>query len=383
LRSALERARVKPQFLVGLFCLGEINQDVTLGRKIRERFELRAATRARPIALWFIVFLAAGALVLLFRGTTPVDAAAKQGSAQQSPESPHPSAPLLVTDDTGRQVTVQQPIRRIVSLAPSVTETIFALGAGDRLVGDTDYCDYPPEAKTKPKVGGVMNPNFEQVVALRPDIVVAAKAGNRRETVDALERLHIPVYGTDAQTVEGVLRSVQRLADVIGASEQGKALVASLATRLDELKLKLANMQPVRVMFVVWREPLISIGQRTFIADAMRRAGAESVIDVQQDWPHVGLEEVIHQQPDYLVIASDDPAEAETDLVWMRATPGWRDLKAVQEKKLAVMSEAVNRPVPRLVDAIEQLAHELHPEAFAVPPAQPQRLTTPRESGAR
>jgi iron complex transport system substrate-binding protein len=311
-------------------------------------------------------------------------ASAQQAPPQQTSEKQTAeAAQQVVIDDTGRQITLPQTVRRIVSLAPSATEIIFALGAGDRLVGDTDYCDYPAEAKTKPKVGGVMNPNFEEVVALKPDLVVAAKAGNRKDTVDALERLHLPVYGLDARTVDDVLQSVQHLGEVIGAREQGKALVATLTARLDDLKQRLTGVQPARVLFVVWREPLISIGQQTFIADALRRAGAESVIELKQDWPHVSLEEIVHLQPDYVVISTDDPAEAEANFAWMRDTPGWRDLKAVQEKKLAVMSEAVDRPVPRLVDAIEQLARELHPDAFAAPAVPPQKSIAPRESAPR
>jgi iron complex transport system substrate-binding protein len=364
---------------VGLFYFADADTKLKVKneRSIREGMKHALEIRAAIIGIVTCVLLCANP------GNAAGQRNQQQSSAQQGTEATQAAPQQVVIDDTGRQVSLPKTIQRIVSLAPSATEIIFALGAGDRLVGDTDYCDYPAEAKTKAKVGGVMNPNFEQVVALKPDVVVAAKAGNRKDTVDAFGQLHVPVYGLDAHTVDDVLKSVQRLGDVIGASEQGKALTASLTARLDDLKQKLTGAQPVRVLFVVWREPLISIGQQTFIADALRHAGAESVLDVQQDWPHVSLEEVVHLQPDCLVIASDDPAEVEADLAWMRSTPGWRDLKAVQDKKLAVMSEAVDRPVPRLVDAIEQLARELHPEAFGGPGAPPQRIMTPQRGTSR
>lgn len=309
-------------------------------------------------------FVCLAGLFFLTGAALADDLARQQSSGQQGNEA---LAPLVVTDDVGRQVTIPQPIRRIVSIAPSATETIFALGAGDRLVGDTDYCDYPAEAKTKPKVGGVMDPNLEEVIALRPDIVVATKEGNRRETVEALDRLHVPVYGLSAHSVDEVLQSIRRLADVIGASEQGKALMASLNARLDDVRSKLVNVTPTRVLFVTWREPLISIGRQTFIADVLKHAGAESVIDSTQDWPHVNMEEVVHLQPDYIVFSSDDPAEGQSELAAVSDLPGWRDLKAIQERKLAIVSEAIDRPAARLVDVIEQLARELHPEAFATP----------------
>jgi iron complex transport system substrate-binding protein len=307
-------------------------------------------------------------VLLLFAVCAQADTLAQQSSGQQSNDATQPALPpIVVTDDVGRQITIPQPIRRIVSIAPSATETIFALGAGDRLVGDTDYCDYPAEAKAKPKVGGVMDPNLEEVVALRPDLVVATKEGNRRDTVDALDRLHVPVYGLSARTVDEVLQSTQRLADVIGASEQGKALTASLKARLDEVQHKLANVTPTRVLFVTWTEPLISIGRQTYIADVLRYAGAQSVIESTQDWPHVSMEEVVHLQPEYIVFASDDPSEAATEFAALHDLPGWRDLQAIQDKKIVIVGEAINRPATRLVDVIEQLARELHPDAFAPP----------------
>ncbi len=293
-------------------------------------------------------------------------AAVKLAVAQETAPPPQPGATSTreVTDEVGRRVAVRVPVRRVVSLAPSLTETIYALGAQDRLVGVTDYCDYPPEAKTKPHVGGTLQPNLEQVVALQPDLVLATRAINRRETVEALERLGIAVYATDPRTVEGMLESTQRLAEVIGAQEQGEALVAALRARLERLKQRLAGRPATRVLFVVWLEPLISVGQQTFLADALRWAGAESVIESTQDWPHINLEEVVRLQPDNLVFASSHPDDAERTFNELRTRRGWRNLDAVEKRHVAFISDAVNRPAPRLVDAIEELARQFHPEAF-------------------
>ena len=326
---------------------------------------LIAITKRHGHRAAFFSFVAAAALFCA--GAAQAAGADQQAAREQHAETP--AAPsVVVTDDVGRQVEVPQPVRRIVSLAPSVTETIFALGAQDRLVGVTDYCDYPPEAKQKPKVGGAINPNLEQVVALRPDLVVVTKSLNRRETVDALDRLHVPAYATDARTVEEMIESIGRLATVIDAADQGKAQVASLQARLDELHRKLEGVAPARVLFVVWTDPLISVGTETFLADALRLAGADSVIHSQQDWPHVSLEEVVRLQPDYLIFANSDTDRALQDFAALQQQPGWRDLKAVQENRLAIISDAINRPAPRLVDAIEQLARQLHPEVFAPQP---------------
>ncbi|MFZ0818648.1 MAG: cobalamin-binding protein [Candidatus Acidiferrales bacterium] len=288
---------------------------------------------------------------------------------QTNAESPKAAAPLVVKDEAGRRVEIPQPVRRIVSLAPSVTETIYALGLQDRLVADTDFCDYPPEAKKLPKVGGPFTPNLEVILSLKPDVVLlAANSGNRKETAEALDLLHVPAYATSAKTVDDVVASIARLGEVLGAADQGRALADSLRARLDALHKKLGTAAPVRVLFVVWQEPLISIGQETFLADAMRWAGAESVVQTKQDWPHVNLEEVVKLQPEYLVFASAHPEEITAILAGLRNVPGWRDMKALQENRIAIVSDAINRPAPRLVDAIEELARDLHPEVFAEGP---------------
>jgi iron complex transport system substrate-binding protein len=210
------------------------------------------------------------------------------------------------------------------------------------------------------------------IVSLKPDLVVAAaNSGNRKESVDALDLLHVPTYATYAKTVDDVLTSVVKLGDVLGVGEQGRVLSESLRARLQDLHHRLENVAPTRVLFVVWQEPLISIGQETYIADALRHAGAESVIQTKQDWPHIGWEEVVRLQPAYLVFASAKPEEITATLNGMKNLPGWRDLKAVEENKIVIISEAINLPAPRLVDAIEELARRLHPEAFADAPKVP------------
>jgi iron complex transport system substrate-binding protein len=289
--------------------------------------------------------------------------------AQTNGDSAKAAPPLIVKDDKGRRVEVPQPLKRIISLAPSVTETIYALGAQDRLVADTDVCNYPAAAQKLPKIGGPFTPNLEVIFSLKPDlVVVAADSGNRKETADALDLLHVPTYATYAKTVDDVLASISKLGDVLGVAEQGRTLSESLRARLQDLHHRLENVSPTRVLFVVWQEPLMSIGQETYIADAMRHAGAESVVQTKQDWPHVSWEEVVRLQPAYLVFASAHPEEITAMIAGVRNLPGWRDLKAVEENKIVIVSDAINLPAPRLVDAIEELARHLHPEAFVDAP---------------
>ena len=325
---------------------------------LRRTLCLRMLSRLRPAALClFVATLAAEA--------QPAPAATKASGPARS-----------VTDDTGRTVFVPAQVRRIVSLAPSLTETLFALGVGDRVVGVSDYCNYPAAARTRPSVGAPLNPSLESIAALRPDLVVAAKSANRRETVDELARLGIATYATDAHSVEQILTSIEHLADALGIAETGQQLTGALRARLAHLQQQLAGRTPRSVLLVVWHEPLISIGRNTFIADALRYAVASHVIETEQDWPRLSLEEVVRLQPEYLLFAGDHAAAMASLLAALPQRPGWRKLAAVQQHRTLLLDESINRPSPRLLDAIETIARQLHPEAFRQnaapsPPAAP------------
>ena len=284
---------------------------------------------------------------------------------------PIPSASPVyreVTDETGRTVRVPQPVNRIVSLAPSLTETVYALGLQDHLVGDTEYCDYPPDAQKKTKVGGGINPSLELIANLHPDIVLVTKAFNRLETVQSLDNLGISSYATDPHTVEEIISSSIKLSNVLGAPEAGATVASEMKRRLADLQQRIGALTPKRVLFVVWTQPLISVGKHTFIADALRLAGAVSIVDSEQDWPQVSLEEVARLQPDLLVFAESHSESASPAVETLATLPGWSIMEAVNKRRVAVISDAVNRPAPRIVSAIEDLAKQLHPDAFTEKP---------------
>lgn len=277
------------------------------------------------------------------------------------------AAPSLheVRDEAGRVVKLPVTVRRIVSLAPSLTETVYALGLQDKLVGDTEYCDYPPDAAKKHKVGGAIDPNMEEIAALKPDVVLVVKSLNRLETVRGLEQLGIPVYAADPHDVNGVLESMKKLSSVLGAEDAGAALDAKLRERLAAIHAKLNGTEPKSVLFVVWTEPLQSVGRKTFIADLLTHAGANSIVDSQQDWPKYNMEEAVRLQPEYLVFASSHSESVKSDVAALALRPGWSAMNAIKQRKIAIVSDAINRPGPRIMDAIEELARQLHPEAFA------------------
>ena len=292
-----------------------------------------------------------------------------QNATHSSPEAP---AFREVVDELGRSIRIPQQVRRIVSLSPSSTETIYALGLQDRLVGDTDYCDYPPEAQKKTKVGGATNPSLEVITSLHPDLVLVTRL-NRLETTQSLGELGIPSYATDPRTVADILSSVKTLADILGAPEAGASVTEDLQRRLADLQQRIGSLPPRRVLFVVWTQPLISTGQRTFLADALRHAGAISIVDSSQDWPQVNLEEVAHMQPDFLVFAEAHSGDASHEVEKLATLPAWKILHAIRDRSYAVISDAVNRPAPRIISAIEELARQLHPEAFVEKPSGPKK----------
>jgi iron complex transport system substrate-binding protein len=285
---------------------------------------------------------------------------ARAGVAQGEPAA-NGSPTRVFTDEIGRRVNVPAQVNRIVSLAPNLTEIVFALKEENHLAGDTDFCDYPPEAARKPHVGGPVNPNLEEIVKLHPDLILATSI-NRRETVDALDRLGLPVYFTDPHSVDEMIASVERLGSVLGAEKSAAALAEDLRARLAAVDRRLAGAAPSHVLFVVWTDPLISIGRGTFIADALRHARARSVVETDTEWPRINLEEIIRLQPEYLVFTGEHTGDTHQEIDALRSRPGWRDLDAIRQGKIVVIGEAIIRPVPRIVDAIEQLARSLHPD---------------------
>ena len=269
-----------------------------------------------------------------------------------------------VTDQTGRAVRVPARIERVVSLAPNVTEILYALGVEDRLVGVTHQCNFPLAAAAKPKVGDTLNPSLETLISLKPDLVIGTAEGNRRETIELLERAGIPLYGTHARTVADIFVSIRQLALLMGVPEAGEQVAAGLEARLARLERELAGAPRPRVLVVIWLDPLITAGGDTFLNDVLRRAGAESVTaSLSDSWPRLSLEAVIESNPDYLVLPRLHSLQARLDD--LRSRPAWRSVRAVEAGRIVWLDEALLRPGPRIVAAMEDLARALHPDRFS------------------
>jgi len=273
-------------------------------------------------------------------------------------------AAFAVTDQTGRQVTLEAPPRRIVSLVPSVTELIFAIGAQDLLVGVTDFCDYPPAARRKPSVGGMLAPSLETLVALRPDLVVATTAGNREETVTQLGRLGIPVYLVNPERIAGVLDVISRLGGLTHREGEAARLQASLQARVDAVVARVKGRPRPRVLYVLWPDPLIVPGRGALVSELLALAGGDSVTsDVGDQYPRLSLEAAVARSPEVIILASHGSGQGRM------AREKWERFKSLPAVKAGhlytVDGNLLHRYGPRMVDGLEGLARLIHPEAFA------------------
>lgn len=274
-----------------------------------------------------------------------------------------PAAAFTARDALGREVRLAAPPTRIVSLVPSATEILFALGAQDRLVGRTDFCDWPPAARAKPSVGGMVAPSLEALAALRPDLVLVTPEGNSEQTFAALRRLSIALYAVAAHTLDDVARVVRGLGELTGRSAAVGPLLARLHARVEAVRRAVAGRPRPRVLYVLWPEPLIVPGRAAMVTELIRVAGGDPVTAGEGgDYPRLGLEAAVARQPEVIVLASHGagtgPAAAER---WQRL----RSLPAVRAGRLhTVEGDLLHRYGPRVADGLAQLARAIHPEAF-------------------
>lgn len=268
------------------------------------------------------------------------------------------------TDEVGRKLAVQGSPQRIVSVAPSVTETLFALGLGDRLVGVSSYCQFPPEALKKEKIGGYINPSLEKIVALRPDLVIGIAEGDLKTFVDKLGKLKIPVYITNPKNVSEVITSMQHIGEVTYSAQSAQRVTQPMKERIQAIRTKVQGRPHPRVLHVLNFEPLISAGKGTFVDDLIRLGGGRNIAETAQGkYPRFSLEEVLAVDPEVIILASmrsDDPL-TEQRRWWER----WKTITAVRQGRIHVLnSDLIHRPSPRIVDGLEQVARAIHPEAF-------------------
>jgi iron complex transport system substrate-binding protein len=274
-----------------------------------------------------------------------------------------PGEALTVRDMQGREIVLAALPQRIVSLVPSATEIIFALGGEGRLVGRTDFCDYPEAARTKTTVGGMVNPNLETIATLKPDLVIATSSGNTVETFNQLTRLGIPVYQVGAERMAEVKDVVRRLGVLTGREAAAPPLIDELDRRVAAVRDAVKRFPRPRVLYVLWPEPLIVPGGRSLVTELIDIAGGASITAQDaDDYPRYSLEAAVAKSPDIIVLANHGTRSGPVALDrWKRLT----SLPAVRNGRVhSVDGNLMHRYGFRMLDGLERLARALHPEAF-------------------
>ena len=265
-------------------------------------------------------------------------------------------------DSLGRNVAVNPVPKRIISLAPSITEMIYFLGLGERLVGVTRFSYFPKEATKKPKIGAYTDVNIEKVVTLNPDLVIATADGNKREDVEMLEEAGIPVYVVNPRKVHQVLDTIERLGQICGVTDRAKSLVNCLRERVAKVMKAVRNREKPLILLVINVKPLISVNQSTIHHDIIQLAGGRNMTGDQSfTYPKLSMEEVIKKGPDVIIISSMEK-EGEFERArkeWFQ----WSTLPAVQRGRVYLIdSDLIDRSAPRIVIGLEEMARLIHPE---------------------
>lgn len=271
--------------------------------------------------------------------------------------APAAHAEIRVTDDAGRSVVLPQPARRIVSLAPHVTELLYAAGAGAQVVGAVSYSDYPEAAKTLPRVGGYSSVDLEAVAALKPDLVIAWKSGNRNTHLDRLTALGIPVYVNEPRHLDDVATSLRALGQLAGTSAAAEQAATRFAQRRDELRGRYAQRPRVRMFYQIWNQPLMTVNGEHLISDMIRLCGGDNVFAaLPQLAPNIGVEAVLAANPEVIVASGMGESRPE----WLDQWKRWPALAANAAGNLFfIPPEIVQRHTPRILDGAQRLCEQL------------------------
>jgi iron complex transport system substrate-binding protein len=267
-------------------------------------------------------------------------------------------ASRTLTDEMGRTVVVPDHPHRVICLMPSVTDTVYALGGGDDVVGISDYTKYPVAALTKPSVGDLIKPSIETILSLHPDRVIGVQPKGPMEVTVQLERAGIPIFLVSPHGIAGILHSVDTIGLALNRAQQADALVHSLEQRMDAVKARTKDQPAPRVFMPVWYDPITTIGKNAFITEIIEAAGGRSVTDdLPTEWPQISMEVVLGRAPDALLLVRG----GKMTLAVLQDRPGWSSMAAVRAKRVYYVDDRINYPSPLAIDALEDLAKEFHP----------------------
>ncbi len=271
---------------------------------------------------------------------------------------------IEIVDDLRRTVTFDQSPKRIVSLAPSVTEMLFAVGAGDDLVGVTSYCDHPQEVKLKTRIGGMTNPNYEKIVELKPDLIIVTVEGNTKEDFNKLEQLGMKIFVTNPRNFSGINRSILDIGKITGYERNARELVSQLRAREANVRRSVEALSKPKVLVLVSLNPLMTAGGNTFVNEMVTTAGGINITGTEPiSYPQFSREEILRRNPEVILAPSDLVSSVENII---NAYPEWKMLRAVKDRRVFLIdANLMQRPGPRFVDGLEEIAKAIHREIGA------------------
>ena len=266
-------------------------------------------------------------------------------------------AEIAVVDDSGATVRLAQPAKRIISLAPHVTESLFAIGAGDRIVGAVEYSNYPEAAEKVARVGGYSRLDLEAIVAMKPDLVIVWGSGNVKAHVEKLRAMGLTLYVTQSNRIEDVMSTLERLSQLTGTRDVGRKLVADLKARLEHLRQTYSKKPTVRTFYQVWKDPLTTIGGKQIISSVITLCGGENVFGgLEALAPIVSVEAVITANPEVIIASGMGEVRPE----WLDDGRRWNSITAVARDNLFfIPPDLIQRHTPRLLDGAERLCQQL------------------------
>jgi iron complex transport system substrate-binding protein len=263
-----------------------------------------------------------------------------------------------LTDEMGRKVVVPDHPHRVICLMPTVTDTVFALGAGNDVVAISDYTKYPAAALTKPSVGDLIKPSIETILSLHPDLVIGTQPKGPMEVTEQLERAGIPIFLVSPHGIAGIFHSIESVGIALNRTPQADALIHSLQQRVDAVRTRTKGLPAPRVFMPIWYDPITTIGKNAFITEVIEAAGGRSVTDdLSTEWPQISMEVVLERAPDALLLVRG----GKTTLRVLQDRPGWSSMTAIKARRAYYVDDRINFASPVAIDALEDLAKQFHP----------------------
>ncbi len=274
-----------------------------------------------------------------------------------------PSTMTLV-DEVGREVTFPFPPKRIVSLAPNVTEILFSLGLDEEIVGVSIHSNFPEKARSKVRVGSYIRLDFEKIASVNPDLVIATGAGNTRDMVDRLGKLGLQTYVIYPKNFTDILRSIAHVGQVVNREKEAGAIIEGMRKRCEKVMELTEGLPRPKVFIQIGDAPLVTVAKGSFADDLVRLAGGENIAEKEKEvYPRLGMEEILKRSPEVIIISSMNPA-ADYQKIFQEWTR-WKTLPAVKNGRIHLIdSDLLDRPSPRIIEGLEELARVLHPEKF-------------------